>query len=216
MSTEAATHPLFHGILDHDSGPIAGILDATETCLSRSGYGGMSMRDIAKEAGVSKSLLHYHFQSKEHLFLEMQIRVYNRLAILVAEAVAPIESGKQRTRLALGALFDVLRTRGELPVHAEILARSLSNDKLRVRALAVSDHLRQVIIRTLTQILGADRDWLPFPVEVAADLLLGALTGLGLQAGVEGRPERADKALAALLRLVDLAIDATGAEPSED
>jgi len=39
---------------------------------------------------------------------------------------------------------------------------------------------------------------LPFPVEVAADLLLGALTGLGLQAGVEGSPERVDKALAAL------------------
>lgn len=216
MTTESAAQPLFHGILDHDSEPIRRILDAAERCLSQSGYGGMSMRDIAQEAGVSKSLLHYHFQSKEHLFLEVQIRVYNRLAIRVAEAVAPVESGKQRTRLALHTLFEVLRDREELPVQAEIWARSLSNDKLRVRAIAVRDYLRDVTIRTLDQILGPDSAWLPFPVDVAADLLLGALTGLGLQAGVEGSPERVDKALAALLRLVDLAIDGTEAAPTEE
>jgi len=212
---EAHAQPLFQGILDHESEPIGRILEGAERCLSQSGYGGMSMRDIAQAAGVSKSLLHYHFQSKEHLFLEVQIRVYNRLAIRVAEAVAPIESGKQRTRLALHTLLDVLRAREDLPVQAEIWARSLTNDKLRVRAIAVRDYLRSVIIRTLSEIIGPDSGWLPFPIDVAADLLLGALTGLGLQAGVEASPERVDKALDALRSLVDLAIDGAGAESSE-
>jgi hypothetical protein len=100
-------------------------------------------------------------------------------------------------------------------VQAEIWARSLTNDKLRVRAIAVRDYLRDMTIRTLNQILGPDADWLPFPVEVGADLLLGALTGLGLQAGVEDSAERVDKALSALLCLVDLAIGGAGAEPLE-
>ena len=209
--------PMFQGFIDQDSEPVTRILEAAERCLWQSGYGGMSMRDIATTAGVSKSLLHYHFQSKEHLFLEVQIRVYNRLAVKVAEAVASVESGKQRTRLALDALFDVLRAREDLPVQAEIWARSLTNEKLRVRAVELRSYLRDMTIRSLEQILGRDHAWLPMPIEVAADLLIGALTGLGLQAGVEGKPERVDQALAALRQLVDLALDATTAlSPSQE
>jgi len=207
--------PLFRGQIDHGSEPVARILDAAERCLSRSGYGGMSVRTVAKEAGVSKSLLHYHFQSKQHLFMEVQTRVYNRLALRVAEVAAPVASGKQRTRVALRTLLDALRARESLPVEAEIWARALGNDELRARAAAVHDYLHGVIVQTLERILGADRSWLPFPVEVAADLLLGALTGLGLQAAIEEDAQRTDRALRGLTQLVELAIDGIG-EPEHE
>lgn len=43
------------------------ILDATVKCISKFGYEGASMVEIARAAGVSKSLLHYHFKSKQDL-----------------------------------------------------------------------------------------------------------------------------------------------------
>ncbi len=48
----------------------AAILQATLSCLSDRGYARVSMRDIAREAGVALSQLTYHFRSKERLVLE--------------------------------------------------------------------------------------------------------------------------------------------------
>ncbi len=45
------------------------ILDATESAFRRTGYAATSLRGIALEAGVSKSLVLYHFQTKEQLFV---------------------------------------------------------------------------------------------------------------------------------------------------
>ena len=68
MHTESAVN------LDNPS--VRRILRAAATCFGRRGYEGASLIDIAREAGVSKSLLHYHFDSKEHLLLEVQLMLF--------------------------------------------------------------------------------------------------------------------------------------------
>jgi AcrR family transcriptional regulator len=49
----------------------AAILDAAKRALLEGGYGGMSTRRIAVEAGVPLSQIHYHFGSKQGLILEL-------------------------------------------------------------------------------------------------------------------------------------------------
>lgn len=44
------------------------ILDAAERLFAELGYGGASMRAIAREAGVNQALVHYYFDSKDGLF----------------------------------------------------------------------------------------------------------------------------------------------------
>lgn len=46
----------------------ARILDAAESLFSQRGFYGVSLRDIATEAGVQVALTHYHFGSKDDLF----------------------------------------------------------------------------------------------------------------------------------------------------
>ena len=55
-------------------GVSAAILDAAYRCLARHGYAAVSMRQIAREAGVALSQLHYYFRSKEHLLIEVMRR----------------------------------------------------------------------------------------------------------------------------------------------
>ncbi len=47
------------------------ILAATADCLVRDGLAQVRMAGIAKAAGVSSGLLHYHFDTKEQLFAEV-------------------------------------------------------------------------------------------------------------------------------------------------
>ncbi len=47
------------------------LLEAAKTVLRRNGYAGLSTRDVAAEAGVPLSQIHYHFGSKQGLVLAL-------------------------------------------------------------------------------------------------------------------------------------------------
>ncbi|MFQ5858755.1 MAG: TetR/AcrR family transcriptional regulator [Anaerolineae bacterium] len=47
------------------------ILDAARTCLGERGYAATTISEIAAEAGVSRGLLHYYFESKEDLLAQV-------------------------------------------------------------------------------------------------------------------------------------------------
>ncbi|MCX4242717.1 TetR/AcrR family transcriptional regulator [Paraliomyxa miuraensis] len=52
----------------------AAILDAAERLFLERGFAGASMSEIAKGSGVTKSLIHHHFGSKEALWREVKRR----------------------------------------------------------------------------------------------------------------------------------------------
>jgi AcrR family transcriptional regulator len=47
------------------------LLDATDQCLRRHGYAGLSTRRVAEAAGMPLSQIHYHFGSKDALVLAL-------------------------------------------------------------------------------------------------------------------------------------------------
>jgi AcrR family transcriptional regulator len=58
-------------------GTAARILEAADELFCRSGYDGVSARDIAVQARVNKALVFYHFGSKEELFAQVVGRYYD-------------------------------------------------------------------------------------------------------------------------------------------
>jgi AcrR family transcriptional regulator len=54
------------------------ILNAATEFFSNRGYAGASIREICKAAGVTKPVLYYHFRSKEHLYLELMLDIFNQ------------------------------------------------------------------------------------------------------------------------------------------
>jgi AcrR family transcriptional regulator len=63
------------------------ILAATADCLVRDGLARVRMAGIAKAAGVSSGLLHYHFDTKEQLFAEVLAWSSAASAELTAQAL---------------------------------------------------------------------------------------------------------------------------------
>jgi hypothetical protein len=56
------------------------ILEVARVMFSEKGFEGLSIRDIAKEAGVNIASVNYHFISKENLFHEILIKGHNECA----------------------------------------------------------------------------------------------------------------------------------------
>ncbi|ELZ12163.1 TetR family transcriptional regulator [Halovivax asiaticus JCM 14624] len=54
------------------------ILDATYRALCEHGYADLTMQRIADESTLSKAAIHYHYDSKEHLFEQFLEYLYDR------------------------------------------------------------------------------------------------------------------------------------------
>ena len=58
----------------------AAILEAAEEIFIAKGPGSTALSEIARQAGVTKSLIHHHFGSKEGLWREVKVRRFSAYA----------------------------------------------------------------------------------------------------------------------------------------
>lgn len=73
------------------------ILKAAIRVFADKGYSGASIREICRAAGITKSVLYYHFRSKEHLYEELLLHSFS--GNLKAMLKASKKQGSLRDRL---------------------------------------------------------------------------------------------------------------------
>jgi len=76
------------------------IIDTAYALFYRSGFGGVSVDNIAAAAGVTKRTLYYHFKSKDHL-LESVLEVQGELALARIRKREPCYSGNSDEILSI-------------------------------------------------------------------------------------------------------------------
>lgn len=112
------------------------ILAAAATLLASHGYHGLSMRDLARETGMSLANLYNYFASKEDLVFELQTRAFETLVTTAEQALAHVRRPEDRLFAFIlnhvryvAAHGDVMRVlveeAGELPPDRRQAIRSL-------------------------------------------------------------------------------------------
>ncbi|MDR5710505.1 MAG: TetR/AcrR family transcriptional regulator [Armatimonadota bacterium] len=92
----------------------ARILEAARRVFARKGYHGTLMEEVAREAGLSKGALYFHFSSKEELFLSLVEEAGAQLAERVTAAIAAARGGEAKVRAALGAAVEAFAENEDL------------------------------------------------------------------------------------------------------
>ena len=105
------------------------ILDAARSRLLADGYGGLSTRKVAEEAGVPLSQLHYHFGSKQGLILALLEEENQRRLARQRKMYAEDAPLWQRYERACDFLEDDLDS-GYVRVLQEMIAAGWSNEEL--------------------------------------------------------------------------------------
>ncbi len=82
------------------------IVDAAERVFASKPFSKVSMRDIAKEAGISPALIYRHFPDQQHLFVEAFLRGTKHLLDQFAEHIA--QSRKPRLEEAADIFISYL------------------------------------------------------------------------------------------------------------
>lgn len=169
------------------------IMDATYRALCEHGYASLTMQDIADECDCSKSLLHYHFDTKEDLLVALLDHLIDRFE----ERVSPEESdprdhlvdlidrfcfGDDRRRDEHRAFHTaLLELRAQAP-HSDAFREQLAANDARVHATVTAVVERGIDDGTFRQV----------DAERTAAHLLAAIQGarirwvtLGNEAGLE-------------------------------
>ncbi len=94
------------------------IIDAAEKVFLDKGYGEASMSQIADEAGVTKSLLHHYFGSKENLWTEVKTR---RFAVYADHQLSMLEGADPSADLLMESMKTYFHFLNDNPEMVRIL-----------------------------------------------------------------------------------------------
>ena len=94
------------------------------------GFAGVSLSDLAKELGLTKQSIIYHFKTKEALYGEVLLGLSNRFEAILDDVLAAAREGDAKWRLFIDALFDHMEN---APEDSRLIMRELLDNSDRAQ-----------------------------------------------------------------------------------
>ncbi|MEQ9365218.1 MAG: helix-turn-helix domain-containing protein [Leptospirales bacterium] len=160
---------------------VKNMLDAAIHCVGRVGYEKATTRDIADRAGVSRGLVHYHFDSKEELLLA----ALSHMAVDVATKIwAHINVQNLRPDDTLRVLDDLYEyyfsDRIKMSFLTSMYGASLNSAKLKTRVEIYRLEERKLIESTFQATMGPYLEQIRVPFERIVGLIQTFILGLSV------------------------------------
>ncbi|MEI8050307.1 MAG: TetR/AcrR family transcriptional regulator [Actinomycetes bacterium] len=146
------------------------LIHATEAEVDETGYDGLSVRGVARRAGVAPATAYTYFSSKDHLLAEL---LWRRVRGVGETVVDPSGSTADRLGAAVADLGEI--TSGS-PAVVAACTQALLSSHGDVKALR--EHIGVDIRRRLAAAAGSDRD--RRIVDVLVTTYFGALLSAGM------------------------------------
>jgi AcrR family transcriptional regulator len=147
------------------------ILDATFRRLVSEGYAALSVRQIAKDAGVNHALINYHFRSKDQLVIDVLDAFNQRLLARQSSMYESDEGFAQKWARARRFYEDDLAS-GFVRLQSELWAASLSNAALREKFLPRLLAWKKLVLNGVREAVEAlEKAGSPLPGPLSAEVI---------------------------------------------
>ena len=158
------------------------IVRATIRCLARDGYTGLTMKKVAREAGVSQGILHYYFADKRAILVAALETVTADLDRRVAAAQARGgKDAKARLQALVAACLRLaVEERTFWIVFVEFWGEMMHDRRLREINAALYERMRRLIGAVVVQGVRAGA-FRRTDGRRAAAVILGLVDGVSLQ-----------------------------------
>jgi AcrR family transcriptional regulator len=157
------------------------IVEAMRTSVGKRGAAGSTFDVVAREAGVSRGLLHYYFGSKERLMVEVVRNDCETRVAALEERLATATSADEFVAFLVQTLEAFLSDEPSQAVLYEMLSASRRSEEIRAELAELYRRWRAQLSTALTEkqregVVKLDAD----PEDVAS-LLFALGDGMGLQ-----------------------------------
>ena len=161
------------------------IVAAMRKSVAERGYAGATFDHVAREAGVSRGLLHYYFGSKEQLLVQVVRNDCEVRLGAMSQALEPAASAEAIVGVLVTALEDALAEPDDQPGFAlifELFSASRHNEELRVEMAELYRLVRDRLAGILEQKHAAGVISLRGDAPGVASVLFAMADGIALQA----------------------------------
>ncbi len=124
------------------------ILAITIPLFAKSGYAGVSMRQIAKAVDLQAATLYYHFPDKHTLYIEALTQTFNKHADFMKESFTLQASSEQRLHQVIQQLCTLIN--GDTDFSKLMQREIMGGDKKRLQFLA--DHVFAGFFRDMNEL----------------------------------------------------------------
>ncbi|WP_328593802.1 TetR/AcrR family transcriptional regulator [Actinomadura macrotermitis] len=150
MSRELTTEPTRRRLTERQADTVRRLTDAAVAELRDAGYEGLTVRNVARRAGVAPATAYTYFASKNHLITEV---FWRRLG-----ALPPVDPGVTGVAAVLREIALLVSDEPELAAACTTAMLGTDPDvrELRIRiGLAIRERLRAALGRDDPKVLGA-------------------------------------------------------------
>jgi AcrR family transcriptional regulator len=158
------------------------IVEAMRASVGKRGAAGSTFDVVAREAGVSRGLLHYYFGSKERLMVEVVRSDCDARVATLEENLATATSADEFVAFLVQTLDAFLSDESSQAVLYEMLSASRRSEEIRVELAELYRRWRAQLASALTEKQREGVVKLDAKPEDVAALLFALGDGMGLQA----------------------------------
>ena len=165
------------------------ILDAAQELILRSGYAGLSMRELSRQSGLAKSTLYHHFADKHEIYLSVLERELLLHEEQLAAAAAVNGTSSQRLASVVHAYFELINRHGSVA-----LSTLRRTGELDEQLLALFRQHRPRVLTPVVEVLQegiAQGEFRPVDVDLMVLGLLGMVNGFVAQRVILGCDDEA-------------------------
>jgi AcrR family transcriptional regulator len=178
------------------------IVDAMRSSVARRGVAGSTFDHVARDAGVSRGLLHYYFGTKERLLAEVVRRDGELRMRMLEEQLGPCRDAESVIRAFVASLDRLVRDEPEgIAVRFELMTLARRNPEIDAELAAFSRRARAHVAGLLEDKAADGVLRLRGPAEAVAEILLAMADGMSMRRLTEADRDLADTTRAGVLAM---------------
>lgn len=179
------------------------IILASIDCVAKYGYDGASTQRISQLANVSKSLIHYHFKTKEDLLL----KALNYFANEIAEEIKnKIQHNHPSIELAITAAKELYKSlisnKTRASFFVEMYSNAIHNQKFRKKLKSYHAFEEDLIFEVIYKSLYPIENTMMISLRELAKIFQTIMLGLAIQSVIELSDDDMQNRLDTLLKIL--------------
>jgi AcrR family transcriptional regulator len=149
--------------------------------VGQKGYYDFTVRDIAREAGLSTGLVHYYFKNKEDLLLNLLKEINRNMTIILNKNISTSEDPREKLNIFMRQAFDLVKNEKDyFYIVIDFWTQVNKNERMKRANIKLFKSYRDEISKILKE--GVDKGvFLKMDVDYTAAVIISIIQGLIIQ-----------------------------------